>query len=120
MNHRQEYGSGEPVSLNLARIVDEKIPPTEELDTLAEFFKIFGDLTRLRIMLVLSGAEVCVQDLAKALEMTQSAISHQLRVLKQNRLVKSRRDGKSVFYSLADEHVRTIIAQGLNHIEEEF
>ena len=87
--------------------------------TLAELFKVFGDSTRIRILFVLFEAEVCVCDLAKALNMTQSAISHQLRILKQNKLVKSRRDGKSIFYSLADEHVRTIIDQGREHIEED-
>ena len=90
-----------------------------ELLDLAELFKVFGDSTRIRILFVLFEAEVCVCDLAKALNMTQSAISHQLRILKQNKLVKSRRDGKSIFYSLADEHVRTIIDQGREHIEED-
>ena len=86
---------------------------------MAELFKVFGDSTRIRILFVLFEAEVCVCDLAKALNMTQSAISHQLRILKQNKLVKSRRDGKSIFYSLADEHVWTIIDQGREHIEED-
>ena len=85
---------------------------------MAELFKVFGDSTRIRILYVLFEAEVCVCDLAQALNMTQSAISHQLKILKQAKLVKSRREGKSVFYSLADGHVRTIIAQGLEHIEE--
>ena len=96
-----------------------QLPPEEELYDLAELFKVFGDSTRIRILFVLFEAEVCVCDLAKALNMTQSAISHQLRILKQNKLVKSRRDGKSIFYSLADEHVRTIIDQGREHIEED-
>ena len=94
------------------------MPEEEKLYDLAELFKIFGDSTRIRILFVLFEAEVCVCDLAAALNMTQSAISHQLRILKQSRLVKSRREGKSVFYSLADEHVRTIISQGQEHIEE--
>ena len=89
-----------------------------ELYDLAELFKVFGDSTRIRILFVLFEAEVCVCDLAKVLNMTQSAISHQLRILKANKLVNSRREGKSVFYSLADGHVRTIIAQGREHIEE--
>ena len=97
---------------NLLKIVRETIPEETELYDLAELFKIFGDSTRIRILFVLFEAEVCVCDLAAALNMTQSAISHQLRILKQSRLVKSRREGKSVFYSLADEHVRTIISQG--------
>ena len=95
-----------------------QMPPEETLYDLAELFKVFGDSTRIQILFVLFEAEVCVCDLAEALHMTQSAISHQLRILKQNKLVKSRREGKSVFYSLADGHVRTIIAQGQEHIEE--
>ena len=83
---------------------------------MAELFKVFGDSTRIRILFVLSSAEVCVCDLARVLNMTQSAISHQLRILKQSQLVKSRRDGKSVFYSLADDHVYRIINQGFEHI----
>ena len=97
----------------------ENMPPEEYLYDLAELFKVFGDSTRIRILFVLFEAEVCVCDLAEALHMTQSAISHQLKILKVNRLVKSRRVGKSVFYSLADAHVRTIIDQGREHIEEE-
>ena len=103
---------------NLLQIVNKTLPEENELYDLAELFKVFGDSTRIRILFVLFEAEVCVCDLAKALNMTQSAISHQLRILKQNKLVKSRRDGKSIFYSLADEHVRTVIAQGREHIEE--
>ena len=104
---------------DLLKIVNEAMPDEEELYDLAELFKVFGDSTRIRILFVLFEAEVCVCDLAKALNMTQSAIYHQLRILKQNKLVKSRRDGKSIFYSLADEHVRTIIDQGREHIEED-
>lgn len=104
---------------SLLDIVNEKMPEEETLYNLAELFKVFGDSTRIRILFVLFEAEVCVCDLAQALNMTQSAISHQLRILKQNKLVKNRREGKSIFYSLADDHVRTIIAQGLNHIEED-
>lgn len=104
---------------DLLHIVNEKLPQEEELYDLAELFKVFGDSTRIRILYVLFEAEVCVCDLAEALNMTQSAISHQLRILKQNKLVKSRREGKSVFYSLADGHVRTIIDQGREHIEED-
>ncbi len=103
---------------DLLKIVSETMPPETELYDLAELFKIFGDSTRIRILFVLFEADVCVCDLAEALHMTQSAISHQLKILKQNKLVKSRREGKSVFYSLADDHVRTIIAQGQEHIEE--
>ena len=103
---------------DLLKTVNEKMPEESELQDLADLFKVFGDFTRIRILFVLFEAEVCVCDLAEALDMTQSAISHQLKILKQARLVKSRREGKSVFYSLADGHVRTIIAQGRDHIEE--
>lgn len=104
---------------DLLRIVEQTMPEETELYDLAELFKVFGDSTRIRILFVLSSAEVCVCDLARVLNMTQSAISHQLRILKQNKLVKSRREGKSIFYSLADGHVSTIIAQGRDHIEED-
>ena len=103
---------------NLLKIVNETMPEETELYDLAELFKVFGDSTRIRILFVLFEAEVCVCDLAQVLQITQSAISHQLKILKQNKLVKSRREGKSIFYSLADDHVRTIIAQGCDHIEE--
>lgn len=103
----------------LLKIVNETMPEETELYDLAELFKVFGDSTRIRILFVLLETEVCVCDLAAALNMTQSAISHQLKILKQNKLVKSRREGKSMFYSLADDHVKTIIAQGREHIEED-
>ena len=103
---------------DLLKIVNDTMPEAPELYDLAELFKVFGDSTRIRILFVLFEAEVCVCDLAKVLNMTQSAISHQLRILKANKLVNSRREGKSVFYSLADGHVRTISAQGREHIEE--
>lgn len=102
----------------LLKKVEQQMPDEEELYDLAELFKVFGDSTRIRILFVLFEAEVCVCDLAETLNMTQSAISHQLKILKQAKLVTSRREGKSVYYSLADGHVRTIIAQGLEHVEE--
>ena len=114
-----EICEGEEIHEELLKIVEEKMPEETELYDLAELFKVFGDSTRIRISFVLFETEVCVCDLAKALNMTQSAISHQLRILKQSKLVKNRREGKSIFYSLADDHVRTIIAQGREHIEEE-
>ena len=104
---------------DLLQIVNDTMPEENELYDLAELFKVFGDSTRIRILFVLFETEVCVCDLAQALNMTQSAISHQLRILKQNKLVKNRREGKSIFYSLADDHVRTIIAQGREHLTEE-
>ena len=98
--------------------VNHQMPGEEELYDLAELFKVFGDTTRIRILYVLLESEMCVCDIAALLGMNQSAISHQLRILKQSRLVKFRRDGKSVFYSLADAHVHAMIAQGMEHITE--
>ncbi len=102
---------------NMKNITDA-MPPEEELYDLAELFKVFGDTTRIKILYVLFESEMCVSDMAECLNMTQSAISHQLRVLKQNSLVKYRREGKTIIYSLADDHVRTIIDQGMEHITE--
>ncbi|MBR1931896.1 MAG: winged helix-turn-helix transcriptional regulator [Lachnospiraceae bacterium] len=98
--------------------IDEKMPPEEEMQDLSEFFKVFGDVTRLKILFVLLSSEMCVYDIATLLGMSQSAISHQLRVLKQMDLVKNRREGKTIFYSLADAHIVSILSQGLDHIEE--
>ena len=94
------------------------MPDEEELYDLAELFKVFGDSSRIRILYVLFASEVCVCDLAEALNMTQSAVSHQLKILKQARLVKNRREGKSIFYSLDDDHVSRILELGLTHLEE--
>lgn len=91
---------------------------TDILYKLADLFKVFGDPTRIRILNALSQTEMCVQDIADRLSMTQSAISHQLRILKQSELVKFRRDGKTIYYSLADDHVATIMAQGMEHVCE--
>ena len=118
MSDKLECCEQTEVHEELLRTVNETMPEETELYDLAELFKVFGDSTRIRILFVLFEAEVCVCDLAQVLNMTQSAISHQLRILKQSKLVKSRREGKSVFYSLADAHVRTIIAQGREHITE--
>ena len=104
---------------DLLRLVSEQLPSDEDLMDLAELFKIFGDTTRVRILFVLLEAEVCVCDLAEALNMTQSAISHQLRILKDANLVGNRREGKTIYYFLSDDHVRTIIAQGFEHLIEE-
>ncbi len=95
-----------------------QMPNDETLYDLAELFKIFGDSTRIKILYALFEAELCVCDIAQLLGLTQSAVSHQLRVLKTSRLVKPRKEGKTVFYSLADDHVRKIIAQGMEHINE--
>ena len=98
--------------------VKEKMPAEELLNELADFYKVFGDATRIKILGVLLRSEMCVCDLAEMLGMTQSAISHQLRVLKQMKLVKNRREGKTVYYSLADGHIQNIISQGMEHIME--
>ncbi len=98
--------------------VKAQMPAKEQLDGLADTFKVFGDLTRIRILSALTDAVMCVCDIAALLEMSQSAISHQLRVLRQARLVKYKKTGKVVYYSLDDEHVRQIIECGLLHINE--
>ena len=98
--------------------VNSAMPGEEELFDLAELFKVFGDSTRIKILYLLFEAEMCVCDIAQLLGMTQSAISHQLRGLKQSKLVKARREGKTVFYSLADDHVHTILKQGMDHVAE--
>jgi len=98
--------------------VQRNLPEIQQLLQLADLFKNFGDGTRVRILYVLLEAEVCVCDLATLLGMTQSAVSHQLRILKAARLIKARRDGKAVFYSLADDHVATLLRQGMEHICE--
>ncbi|MBQ7918884.1 MAG: winged helix-turn-helix transcriptional regulator [Lachnospiraceae bacterium] len=98
--------------------VNETMPPEEEMQDLAEFYKVFGDPTRLKILYVLLCSEMCVFDIANLIGMSQSAVSHQLRVLKQMDLVKNKRVGKTIFYSLADSHIVNILSQGLDHIEE--
>lgn len=103
---------------DIVNAVNAQMPDEEILYDLAELFKVFGDSTRIKILYVLFESEMCVCDIAQLLNMNQSAISHQLRVLKQSKLVKYRRDGKTVFYSLADGHVRTILGQGMEHVAE--
>ena len=103
----------------LVEQVKSEMPDEELLYDLAELYKVFGDSTRIKILYVLFEAPMCVCDIAQLLAMTQSAIIHQLRVLKNSKLVANRRDGKSIIYSLADDHVRTILNQGMNHITEE-
>jgi ArsR family transcriptional regulator len=96
----------------------QKLPEDDLLIDLAELFKIFGDSTRVKILYLLLEEEMCVCDIAESLKMTVSAISHQLRILKGAKLIKFRKEGKSVFYSLADEHVNLILKQGMEHITE--
>ena len=107
------------VHQELLNIVNKKLPQEEVLYDLAELFKIFGDSTRVKILYALLEAEeLCVCDIASLMDVTQSAVSHQLRVLKTSKLVKFRKEGKTVFYSLADEHVIRILSQGMEHIME--
>lgn len=103
---------------DMVRQVNEKMPAEEMLFDLAELFKVFGDTTRIKILFALLESEMCVYDIAALLGMSQSAISHQLRVLKANGLVKFRREGKLLLYSLSDGHITSILSQGMEHIEE--
>lgn len=96
----------------------EQQPDDEILYDLAELFKVFGDSTRIKILYSMFETELCVNDIAKLLNLSQSSVSHQLRILKSSKLVKFRREGKSIFYSLDDEHVRAIISMGMEHVEE--
>jgi len=96
----------------------DELPDDEVLYDVADLFKAFSDTTRIKILFALMGKSLCVADLAAAVNCTQSAVSHQLRILKQARLVRFQRDGKNVFYSLADDHVFTMLAQGITHICE--
>ena len=110
--------TNETIHPDLISSVNADMPEEELLYDLAELFRIFADSTRIKILYVLFEAEMCVCDIAELLGMTQSAISHQLRLLKQAKLVKFRREGKTIFYSLADDHVRTIIGMGMEHLCE--
>lgn len=102
----------------LVEKVQNSQPSEEHLYDLAELFKMFGDSTRVKILFALLESELCVGDLAQILNLTQSSVSHQLRLLKDAKLVRFRREGKIIFYSLADEHVRTILNMGMDHVEE--
>ena len=98
--------------------IEDGMPAEDLIQELANFYKVFGDVTRIKILYALAQSEACVCALAEAIGMTQSAVSHQLRTLKQMKLVKNRRDGKTVYYSLADAHIQAILDQGMEHIEE--
>ncbi|MCL2192532.1 MAG: metalloregulator ArsR/SmtB family transcription factor [Treponema sp.] len=104
---------------DVVRKVKKQLPKEEQLFDLAELFKVFGDSTRVRIISALLHSELCVCDIGALLGMSKSAISHQLRILRQSRLVKNRRDGKIVFYSLDDKHIEGIFKQGLAHVSED-
>ena len=95
-----------------------EMPDDEVLYELADLFRVFGDSTRIKILYALHDNELCVQDIANAVELSQSAVSHQLRVLKDTKLVRFRRDGKTVYYALDDDHVRSVLSMGMDHIEE--
>ena len=114
-NERNDYLCVHP---EVVERVTSEMPPDETLYDLAELFKVFGDSTRIKILYALFEAELCVGDIAQLLGLTQTAVSHQLRVLKNNKLVKFRREGKIIFYSLADDHVHRIIGQGMEHVAE--
>lgn len=101
----------------IQKILDQQ-PDDEILYDLAELFKIFGDSTRIKILYALSESELCVNDIAQILNLSQSSVSHQLRILKDSKLVRFRREGKSIFYALDDDHVRNIINMGMEHVEE--
>ena len=103
---------------DVVKKVLEEQPADEYLYDLAELFKVFGDSTRIRILYALFESELCVGDIAQLLNLSQSAVSHQLKLLKDAKLVKFRREGKIIFYALDDEHVRTIIRMGMEHVEE--
>ena len=126
MNEREEFMAKMEVECcditcvhkDMIQKVKEILPKEDLLKELADFYKVFGEATRVKILCVLLESEMCVCDLAELLDMTQSAISHQLRVLKQMKLVKNRREGKTVYYSLADGHIQNILSQGMEHIQE--
>jgi len=117
-NNKIDKCSSNVIHEDVIERVKESIPEEEVLYDLAELFKVFGDSTRIKILCALFEAEMCVCDIANLLNITQSAISHQLRVLKSNRLVKYRREGKVVYYSLDDDHIKNIFDAGINHIIE--
>jgi DNA-binding transcriptional ArsR family regulator len=106
------------VQVDIVKKVLQNMPQDETLYDLAELFKVFGDSGRIKILYALFEAELCVGDIAQLLGLTQTAVSHQLRILKANKLVKARKDGKNVFYSLSDNHVYSIINQGMEHVNE--
>ncbi len=117
-NCEVELCQGHEVHEDRVSLVEERLPPEDEMADMAELFKVFGDSTRIKILCILWRSELCVCDMAALLRLTQPAVSYQLKVLKQAKLVKNRRDGKTIYYSLADEHVKTIIGMAKEHLEE--
>ena len=125
--NRCSYESTAKGDVNMAEIKDAMptpqpealdMPDDEVLYELADLFRVFGDSTRIKILYALHDNELCVQDIANAVQLSQSAVSHQLRVLKDSKLVRFRREGKTVYYALDDDHVRSILSMGMDHIEE--
>ncbi len=117
-NNRVEACDVKAIHDSVVSRVEKQMPPTTQTQSLAELYKAFGDHTRLSIVLALCEAEMCVCDLCALLNLKQSAVSHQLSKLKMSRIIKNRREGKIVFYTLADEHIREILTIGMNHITE--
>ena len=115
---KNEKDCGKRINKALVLEVKKNLPSDEKLYDLAELYKVFGDATRIKIISVLEGNELCVCDIAEAIEMSVSAVSHQLRTLKQARLVKNRKLGKEVYYTISDDHVKEIYEKGCEHIEE--
>lgn len=118
-NNLEDKCNVEVIHDDIVSAVKEKMPNEEMVYSLSELFKVFGDATRLKILWALEEGEMCVCDIAYLLNMSQSAISHQLRVLKQARLVKNKREGKVIYYSLDDEHIKQIFDQSVIHIKEQ-
>ena len=116
MSKQNEVCSCNVIHQDIVDKVTDKMPTDELIESTALFFKVFSDKTRLKILSLLLHEEMCVCDIAYAIDMSHSSVSHQLRVLRQSRVVKNRKDGKVVYYSLDDEHVKNILAQGLSHL----
>jgi ArsR family transcriptional regulator len=114
------YKGGFVLKIDIEKMVKPKMLTDEFAYKVADFFKVIGDKTRLKILLALFESELCVYDIAEILEMSQSAISHQLRVLKQSGFVKYRKEGREVYYSLDDDHVKNILDQGIEHIRHNY
>ena len=110
--------AAQPLDEQTLQRLQDDLPDDEILYDLAELFRVFGDTTRIKILYALFESELCVNDIAQVVGLSQSAVSHQLRLLKASKLVKFRREGKAIYYSLDDDHVRTMIALGMEHVEE--
>ena len=118
MQKKEEICDCELIHEDIVKKVKSAFPKDEMLFDLADFYKIFGDTTRVKILYALDKSELCVCDISALLGMSVSAVSHQLRMLRDSNLVRTKRDGKIVYYSLADEHVRSVLECGLEHIQE--